>query len=102
MIAFLALDGAVFIFVLIFIELRLWEKLHNFFFTLLALHPSNENSRLLRYIKFTYFKDTQTIDEVEKTSAVTNKEDDDVSRERELVQAKPLALLQMENNLVIK
>ena len=86
MITFLAIDGFVFITILLIIELQVWDKI-KYFFLSSAFHSNSLGSG------------SPMNSENAKTIPV---EDNDVARERELIHSKPLAVLQLDNNLVIK
>lgn len=106
MITFLAIDGLLFVTVLVLIELRLWEKLRDFW---CSLYPTSieecskpwnlidVSTETILFICF-FFRNLANIED----GKVIPVEDDDVARERELIQSKPIAVLQKENNLVIK
>ena len=80
MITFLAIDGFVFISILLLIELHVWDKV-KYLLTSGALQNSPA---------------------VDSETGGKTVEDNDVARERELIHSKPVAVLQLENNLVIK
>ncbi|KAI9562460.1 hypothetical protein GHT06_009893 [Daphnia sinensis] len=84
MITFLAVDGLLFVVVLILIELRLWQRFCDFCCTLYPAHGDELGVANPEH------------------GVVLPAEDDDVARERELIQSKPVTVLQKENNLVIK
>nr|QST14977.1 ABCA3 protein [Diaphanosoma celebensis] len=81
MISFMAIDGFVFVVLLVLFELRLWDKIK---YLLCSAIPSLEFN----------------IDA--ENGEVIPAEDDDVARERDLIQCKPLTVLQQDNNLIIK
>lgn len=85
MITFLAIDGCVFITVLLLIELQVWEKIKYFFSTSALQNSLGSGSSM-----------------DSKNAKMIPVEDNDVARERELIHSKPLAVLQLDNNLVIK
>lgn len=113
MITFLAIDGLLFVIVLILIELRLWERFCDF---CCSLYPASieESGKV-----FFYFFDLRNCFSRDDGNTTANfsrflgavnpengmvipAEDDDVARERELIQSKPITVLQKDNNLVIK
>lgn len=109
MITFLAVDGLLFVIILILIELRLWQKFCDF---CCSLYPSAADDAGIHDLKFhfetsiysCYFLIILIV--VEKINVergrVVPAEDDDVLRERELIKSKPISVLQKDNNLVIK
>ncbi len=109
MITFLAIDGLIFVIILILIELRLWEKFCDF---CCSLYPvsSDEFGKNLFFVvsilgKNIVYNKTFLVSLClvnPENGMVIPAEDDDVARERELIQSKPVTVLQKDNNLVIK
>ncbi len=111
MITFLAIDGFIFIIVLLMVELQLWEKFKEFCCSslmpvipmalpsMLRLHRDNTCCTICELYLLTFLLDFVADAE---NGAVVPAEDDDVARERDLLHSKPVAALQMDNNLVIK
>lgn len=107
MITFLAVDGFLFVFVLILIELRLWEKFCDF---CCSLYPSVVDDSgnwdfifLFELLIYLFSSFVQAVERINlERGMVVPAEDDDVLRERELIQSKPISVLQKDNNLVIK
>lgn len=108
MITFLAIDGLIFVIVLILIELRLWERFCDF---CCSLYPASndEFGKFLKifvnvfYKQYSKYNNSRFLGLINpENGMVIPAEDDDVARERELIQSKPVNVLQKDNNLVIK
>ena len=110
MLTFLAIDGLIFIVVLVLVELRVWEKILDLicsFRLIPTTPPPIPGMYLANIIPRINIPASIIIEQLliiadPENGVVLLVEDDDVARERELLHSKPVHILQMDNNLIIK